>query len=192
MASTPRLPRPSPEELAAAQDRSIPDLIAPDLRVLFVGINPGLWSGAVGLHFGNPSNRLWPVLHAAGFTPRRFLPTDAPELLALGYGITNMVNRTTATAAEVSDDELRAGAPRLAATVARCRPRVVAFLGLGAYRVGLRRPRARVGPQDDPLEGARAWLLPNPSGLNAHYQMPDLVRLYGELRASLDPVGSDP
>jgi TDG/mug DNA glycosylase family protein len=181
----PTLPRPSAEELAAAQDQPVPDLVRPGLKVLFVGINPSLWSAVIGHHFGNPANRLWPVLHQAGFTPRRFLPTDAQELLDLGYGISNMVNRATATAAEVADDELRAGAPRLRTTVRTWQPRLVAFLGLQAYRVGFAQPKAKVGPQPEPIEGAGAWLLPNPSGLNAHYQVPDLVRLYGELRAAV-------
>jgi len=179
------MPRPAPAELAAAQDGTVADLVAPGLRVLFVGINPGLWSAVIGLHFGNPANRLWPTLHAAGFTPRRFLPSDAPELLALGYGVTNLVARATAGAAEIGDAELRAGAPALAAKVARHQPHTVAFLGLGAYRVGFARPKAAIGPQAEPVGGARAWLLPNPSGLNAHYQMPDLVRLYAELRRAL-------
>lgn len=189
MASRPRMPRPSPAELAAAQDGTVADLIAPGLRVLFVGINPGLWSAVIGHHFGNPANRLWPTLHAAGFTPRRFLPGDAPELLALGYGVTNLVQRATAGAAEIRDAELRAGAPALVAKVARHQPHTVAFLGLGAYRTGFDRPKATIGPQPEPLGGARAWLLPNPSGLNAHYQMPDLIGLYGDLRNALpDPT----
>jgi double-stranded uracil-DNA glycosylase len=186
MPSRQPLPRPSREELAAAVNRAIPDLIAPDLRVLFVGINPGLWSGAVGRHFGNPGNRIWPTLHQAGFTPRRFLPTDADELLALGHGITNIVNRTTATAAEVTRDELRAGASVLVNKIMQFRPRVVAFLGLQAYRFAFDQPKATVGPQPEPLGGARTWLLPNPSGLNAHYQLPDLVRLFRELRAAVE------
>ncbi|CAN5794495.1 G/U mismatch-specific DNA glycosylase [soil metagenome] len=179
--------RPSDEELAAARGKPVPDLVEPGLKVLFVGINPSLWSAAIGYHFGNSNNRLWPTLRAAGFTPRRFLPTDAPELLELGYGITNFVNRATATAAEIGDDELRGGAPELVARIARLRPRSVAFLGLTAYRTAFTRRRAAVGPQPEPVGGTPAWLLPNPSGLNAHYQLPDLARLYGQLRASLDP-----
>jgi double-stranded uracil-DNA glycosylase len=187
----PRLARPSAEELAAAYGRPVPDLIRPDLKVLFVGINPSLWSAVIGCHFGNPANRLWPTLHGAGFTPRRLLPTEAHELLALGYGISNMVNRATATAAEISDDELRAGAPVLLRTIQRYRPATVAFLGLSAFRVAFGRRRAAVGPQDAPLDGLRpgpaVWLLPNPSGLNAHYQLPELVRLFGELRSAAGP-----
>jgi TDG/mug DNA glycosylase family protein len=186
MAAPPPVRRPSREELAAAAGTTIPDLVAPGLKVLFVGINPGLWSGATGRHFGNPGNRLWRVLHEAGFTPRRLLPSDADELLALGYGITNLVARTTATAAEIGDDEIRAGVLPLVEKVGRLQPREVAFLGLSAYRVGFGRPKAAVGPQPEPLAGARVWLLPNTSGLNAHYQVPDLVRLYRALREAVE------
>jgi len=188
MPPPPRPRRPSDEQLSAAYGKPVGDLVEPGLKALFVGINPSLWSAVSGHHFGNPNNRLWPTLHAAGFTPRRFLPSDAPELLALGYGIVNFVNRATATAAEVGDDELRAAAPALVVKIGRLRPRAVAFLGLTAYRTAFGRPRAAVGPQPEPVAGAPAWLLPNPSGLNAHYQLPDLARLYGELRASLGPA----
>ncbi len=195
----PASPRPSSTELAAAQDATLPDLIRPGLRCLFVGINPGLWSAASGHHFGNPANRLWPTLHAAGFTPRRFLPADGDELLALGLGITNLVSRATATAAEISPAELRAGVPALTHLIERYRPAVVAFLAMTAYRVAFDRPKAVPGEQHEPsscseavghnsLAGARVWLLPNPSGLNASYQLPDLVRLYGQLHAALDAV----
>lgn len=154
--------------------------------MLFVGINPGLWSGATSRHFANPGNRLWTVLHRAGFTSRRLRPEEIDELLALGYGVTNLVARATATAAELAPEELRAGAAALVGKVTRLRPAVVAFLGLGAYRVGFARPKAQVGPQAESIAGARAWLLPNPSGLNAHYQVADLVRLYAELREAVD------
>ncbi|MDQ3537706.1 MAG: G/U mismatch-specific DNA glycosylase [Actinomycetota bacterium] len=184
----PASPRPSSTELAAAQDATLPDLIRPGLRCLFVGINPGLWSAASGHHFGNPANRLWPTLHAAGFTPRRFLPADGDELLALGLGITNLVSRATATAAEISPAELRAGVPALTHLIERYRPAVVAFLAMTAYRVAFDRPKAVPGERNERLAGARVWLLPNPSGLNASYQLPDLVRLYGQLHAALDAV----
>ena len=180
MSARPR--RPTPAELRAARGRTVPDLIAPRLRVLFVGINPGLYSGAVGHHFARPGNRFWKVLHAAGFTDRVVSPFDERLLLARGLGITNVVRRTTAAAAELSDDELVAGARRLEAKVARHRPRIVAFLGLQAYRIALDRPRARVGRQAERLGGAAVWVLPNPSGLNAHYQLPALARLFRRLR----------
>lgn len=178
--------KPSKQELAAAYDRAVPDLVAPGLRVLLVGINPSLWSGWSGYHFGRPSNRLWRTLFEAGLTPRLLAPEDVDELLAAGIGITNLVNRATARADELSDDEIRAGLPRLEATVARWSPRHVAVLGVTAYRTAFGRPRAGVGPQPERLGSARLWVLPNPSGLNAHYQQPDLTAVYGRLAAALD------
>ena len=174
--------RPTADELQAAAGRAIPDVIAPGLQVLFVGINPGLYSGATGRHFARPGNRFWPTLHGAGFTPRQLAPDEPEELLALGIGITNIVNRTTATAAELSRDELVAGAGRLRATVANFEPKVVAVLGVTAYRTAFERPHAAIGQQDERIGEAEAWVLPNPSGLNAHYQLPELVRLFTGFR----------
>jgi TDG/mug DNA glycosylase family protein len=177
-------PRPTADELRAATGRTVPDLIAPGLRVLFCGINPGLYSGATGHHFARPGNRFWPALHAAGFTPRRLQPWEKHELLALGYGITNLVERTTAAADELSAEELVAGAIVLAEKAAAYRPRTIAVLGVSAYRTAFRRPRAVVGPQAETLHGAGLWVLPNPSGLNAHYRPADLARVFAELRAA--------
>lgn len=174
--------RPTPAELRAAKNRSIPDLIARDLGVLFVGINPGLYSGATGRHFARPGNRFWPTLHGSGFTPRLMAPDETEELLALGIGITNVVNRTTATAAELSTEELRAGGERLRRTVETWRPRTVAVLGVTAFRAAFRDPRAGVGRQPEPIGEAPVWVLPNPSGLNAHYQLPQLIDLFREFR----------
>jgi double-stranded uracil-DNA glycosylase len=176
---------PAREELQAAYGREIPDLVAPDLRVLLVGINPSLWSGWSGVHFGRQSNRLWPTLHEAGLTPRRLVPEDTDELLDAGIGITNLVNRATARADELTDDEIRAGVPRLRETVRRWRPRNVAVLGVTAYRTAFGRRKATVGRQDETLEGARVWVLPNPSGLNAHYQQPGLTAEYAKLAADI-------
>jgi double-stranded uracil-DNA glycosylase len=176
---------PTREELQAAYGREIPDLVVPDLRVLLVGINPSLWSGWSGVHFGRPSNRLWPTLHEAGLTPRRLVPEDTDELLDAGIGITNLVNRATARADELTDDEIRAGVPRLRETVRRWRPRNVAVLGVTAYRTAFGRRKATVGRQDETLEGARVWVLPNPSGLNAHYQQPGLTAEYAKLAAAI-------
>jgi double-stranded uracil-DNA glycosylase len=175
----------TPAELAAADGRFVPDVLRPELRVLFCGINPGLWSAAVGHHFARPSNRFWKALHLGGLTPRLLAPDEESELLALGLGITNLVERATAGAAELGPSELRAGGARLAAKVAAARPRVVAVLGVGAYRTAFARPKAAVGPQPDPIGGAAAWLLPNPSGLNAQYQLPDLAEAFAELRGVL-------
>jgi TDG/mug DNA glycosylase family protein len=174
--------RPTPAELQAAAGRAIPDLVGPGLRVLFVGINPGLYSGATGYHFARPGNRFWPSLHGAGFTSRVLAPDEGDALLAAGIGITNLVNRTTATAAEVTVPELRAGAERLQATVETWRPQVVAILGVGAFRGAFDRRTVELGRQAEPLGEAEVWVLPNPSGLNAHYQLPRLIELFREVR----------
>jgi double-stranded uracil-DNA glycosylase len=178
--------RPTRERIAAAGGATVPDVVAPGLRVLFSGINPGLYSGAVGHHFARPGNRFWKALSASGFTPRLLSPFEEEELLGLGLGITNLVERATATADKLAPEELRAGARRLERKVRRLRPRVVAFLGLTAYRTAFGRPKAVMGPQPEPLGGARVWLLANPSGLNAHHQVPDLARAFGALRAEVD------
>ncbi|HEX9311793.1 MAG TPA: G/U mismatch-specific DNA glycosylase [Actinomycetota bacterium] len=177
--------RPSPTEVAAAEGRTVPDVIAPRLDVLFVGINPGLYSGAVGHHFARPGNRFWKALHGSGFTDRLLGPFEERELLRHGIGITNLVARATAGAADLSDRELRDGAAAVRRKVQRSRPRIVAILGVGAYRTAFGIPRAKVGPQPERLGKARVWVLPNPSGLNAHYQLPALVTEFVELRRAL-------
>jgi TDG/mug DNA glycosylase family protein len=177
--------RPTPADLVAATGRQVPDVLAPGLCVLFSGINPGRWSAAVGHHFAHPGNRFWKALHLAGLTDRLLAPDEEAELLRLGLGITNLVDRATATAADLTPEELRAGAKRLAAKVARARPAAVAILGVGAYRTAFVAPKATIGPQPDPIGGATAWVLPNPSGLNAHYQLPDLAEAFAALRRSL-------
>jgi TDG/mug DNA glycosylase family protein len=176
------LVRPSASDLEAARGRSIPDVLAPNLDVVFVGINPGLWSGAVGHHFARPGNRFWKALHGAGFTDRVLSPFEDASLPERGLGITNLVNRTTATAAELDDEELRDAARRLAERLRPHRPRIVAVLGIGAYRTGFGRPKAGIGPQVEQLGRARLWVLPNPSGLNAHYQLDALAERFRELR----------
>jgi TDG/mug DNA glycosylase family protein len=174
--------RPTPEEIAAAVGRPVPDVIAAGLRVLFCGINPGLYSGAVGHHFARPGNRFWKSLHAAGLTPRVLWPQEEHDLLPLGMGITNLVNRATAGAADLTLEELGQGGHRVRRKVLRYRPSFVAFLGVGAYRSAFGRPDAATGPQPERLGTAEVWLLPNPSGLNAHYQLPDLARVFADLR----------
>lgn len=174
--------KPTKEQVAAAHDREVPDLIAPGLSVLFSGINPSLYSAAVGHHFARPGNRFWPTLHASGWTPRLFSPFEGELVVELGLGITNVVDRATATAAEVSTEEFIAGGLQLEAKVQRFRPRIVAFLGITAYRSAFDRPRAAIGLQPETLGTTRLWVLPNPSGLNAHYQLTDLARLFDELR----------
>jgi TDG/mug DNA glycosylase family protein len=182
-ARTDELWRPTKDEIAAAHGRTVPDVIAPGLDVLFCGINPGLYSGAVRHHFARPGNRFWRTLHGAGFTDRVLSPFEEGRLLVEGLGITNLVERATGGADELSADELRAGARRLVRKIRRYGPTVVAFLGLSAYRVAFGRPAAAPGPQPEDLGGTGVWLLPNPSGLNAHYQLPDLVRAFRDLRA---------
>jgi double-stranded uracil-DNA glycosylase len=162
--------------------RRLPDVIAPGLRVLFCGINPGLYSTAIGHHFGRPGNRFWPVLHGAGFTDRVYSPYEDRALLAQGYGITNLCPRTTARAEELTADELARGARTLAAKVRRHQPLVLAILGVGAYRAAFACPRATLGLQPEGVGGVRVFVLPNPSGLNAHYGLPALVQHFGELR----------
>ena len=174
-----------PLDLAAARDRTIPDVLpAPGqpFRVLFCGINPGLYSAATGWHFARPGNRFWPALHLSGFTPRRLQPREQDQLPGYGLGITNLARRATAQAAELTDDELRDGAAVFQALIAAHRPRVVAIAGVTAYRTAFGRKRAAIGPQQERLGAARLWILPNPSGLNAHWTLPALAEAFGELR----------
>jgi TDG/mug DNA glycosylase family protein len=178
--STPR--KPTREELLAAVGRTMPDLLVPELRILFCGINPSLYSVVVGYHFARPGNRFWPTLHAAGLTKRQLAPSEQEQLLDLGCGITNVVDRATATAAELADAELTEGGRRLQAKVRRYRPRYLAMLGISAYRLAFARPEAQLGLQPETMGTTRLWVLPNPSGLNAHYQLKDLARLFRELR----------
>lgn len=156
-------------------------MIAPHLRVLFCGINPGLYTAAVGHHFARPGNRFWPALHASGFTDRLVSPFDERELLQRGYGITNVVMRATATADQLTPEELRAGGKRLTAKVRRYRPAFLAVLGVGAYRAAWELPKAVIGRQEEMIGETVVWVLPNPSGLNAHYQADALALMFGEL-----------
>jgi TDG/mug DNA glycosylase family protein len=157
--------------------------------VLFCGINPGLYSAATGHHFARPGNRFWPALHAAGFTPRLFHPSEKDALLERGYGLTNLVGRATASADELGPAEFVTGRARLARKVRQHRPRMVAFLGLGAYRHAFARPKAGFGAQPETFEGAKVWVLPSPSGLNASYQPVQLARMFGELRRAAEKAG---
>ncbi|WP_253840258.1 G/U mismatch-specific DNA glycosylase [Actinokineospora globicatena] len=179
------MPRPTRAELVAARDRTVPDVIGAGLAVLFCGINPSLYSGATGHHFARPGNRFWPALHLSGFTPRLLDPGEQDLLPTYGLGVTNLVARATARADELSDDELTLGGDRLRRLVAEYEPRVVAVVGITAYRVAFAAPKAVIGPQAELFESVRVWVLPNPSGLNAHYQLPDLAAEFGQLRDSL-------
>lgn len=175
-------PRPTPAAVQSARGRTVPDVIAPGLKVLFVGINPSLYSAAVGRHFARPGNRFWPVLHGAGFTARRLSAEQQDALLDDGYGISNIVAEATASAAELTAQQLAAGGRKLIEKIERYRPACVAILGLDAYRRAFSEKIRQPGAQARTLGGAALWVLPNPSGLNAHYQLDALVRLYAELR----------
>jgi TDG/mug DNA glycosylase family protein len=173
--------------------KPLPDVLGPDLRVLFSGINPGMASFERGHHYARPGNRFWRALHESGFTPRLLRADEDGELPRYGIGLTNVAERPTRAAAELTDDELRAGAAALDRLARERQPGVVAVVGLGAYRTGFGRPQARVGLQDgDTIGGRPAWVLPNPSGLNAHYQMPALAREFSALRAYADALRSRP
>lgn len=186
----PKPARPTRADLEAAVRQTVPDVIAPGLSVLFCGINPGLYSAATGHHFARPGNRFWPTLHQAGFTPRLLTPAEEKQLLELGLGITNLVRRATATADQVTSEELVAGRLRLEKKVRRYQPRFVAVVGIGAFRTAFAQPKALLGPQSQPLAGANLWVLPNPSGLNAHYRIDDFARLFRELRHAAMPAPS--
>lgn len=192
MTGLPGPPRPTRAELLGAAGNTVSDVIGPDLRVLFCGINPSLYAGATGHHFSRPGNRFWPTLHAAGFTGVRLHPAEGQKLLGFGYGMTNLVERATAGADELSAAELVVGREKLAAKVRRYRPQIVAVLGVGAYRTAFSQPGAVVGPQAARLGGAQLWVLPNPSGLNAHYPPTRLASVYRELRLALSPDADAP
>jgi TDG/mug DNA glycosylase family protein len=176
--------KPTKQQLIEAVGKTVPDVIAPNLRVLFCGINPGLYTAAVGHHFARPGNRFWPALYHSGFTERLLSPFEERELLKSGLGVSNVVAHATASEAGLTRDDFIGGGRVLAAKVKRYRPRIVAILGVGAYRKAFGRPKAQVGEQVERIHSARVWVLPNPSGLNANYQLVDLVRLFRELHGA--------
>jgi TDG/mug DNA glycosylase family protein len=176
--------KPTSADLEAARERVIPDVVAPGLSVLFSGINPGLWSAATGFHFARPGNRFWPTLHRSGFTPRQLRPEEQWTLLDLGLGITNVASRATARADELTPDELVEGGEALRDKVRRFRPTWLAVVGIGAYRTGFGRPGAAVGPQEESIGDTRVWVLPNPSGLNAHWPAAALAEEFARLRSA--------
>jgi TDG/mug DNA glycosylase family protein len=178
--------KPTKQQLIEAAGKTLPDVIAPNLKVLFCGINPGLYTAAVGHHFARPGNRFWPALHRAGFTARLISPFDEHDLLALGVGISNVVPHATASAAELKKTDFEKGGRLLTKKIKRFRPRIVAILGVGAYRQAFGRPKATVGEQPERIHSARVWVLPNPSGLNANYQLPELVKLFRKLRRAAE------
>ena len=177
---------PTPAEVAAAGGRTIPDLVGPGLRVLFSGINPSLYSAATGHHFARPGNRFWPALHRSGFTGRLLHPSEQLTLPAAGLGITNVVARATARADELAPAELVEGGATLTALVEKWRPRYLAVLGVTAYRTAFARRKAAIGPQPERLAGVPVWVLPNPSGLNAAWQIDRLAEEFARLRVRAD------
>ncbi len=170
--------------MEAARDRLVPDVVADGLAVLFCGINPGLMTAATGHHFARPGNRFWPVLHLSGFTPRLMKPSEQGELLSYGLGITNVVARATARADELSAEEYRAGGQLLASKLTGWKPRWLAVLGVTAYRAAFDDKKAQVGPQERTFGDTRVWVLPNPSGLNAHWTAATMAEEFGRLRAA--------
>jgi double-stranded uracil-DNA glycosylase len=183
----PTAKRPTPAELVAARGKTLPDVIAPGLKLLFVGINPSLYSAAIGHHFGRPGNRFWPALHGGRFTEHLLDPSEDRSLLERGYGITNLVAAATARADELTEEEILAGGKELLRKVIRYRPALLAFLGVSTYRTAFGQPRAKIGFQADFMIGdACVWVLPSPSGLNAHYHLTELSRLFGELRKAVN------
>ena len=187
-----RQKKPTVKEVQSAHGKCLRDILAPDLDVLFCGINPGLYSAAVGYHFARPGNRFWAALHASGFTENLLEPHEQNEMLRYGCGLTNLVARATSVAAALSTEELRHGRGLLQRKVRRYAPGYVAVLGKGAYQKAFRRPKAEFGPQQEELAGARLWLLPNPSGLNAYYQPPELAEFFRELREAARSQGKHP
>lgn len=168
--------------------QDVPDVIGPDLDVLFCGINPGLLSGASGQHFARPGNRFWKVLHQSGFTDRQLQPSEQHQLLDYRLGITNIVDRTTRAAADVTREELVRGAANLERKAARWKPKSIAICGVLAYRRAFGRPRAVIGPQPERFGATAIWVLPNPSGLQARYQLPEMVEMFQELKQSAGPA----
>jgi len=178
--------KPTKEDLRDARSRTTEDLIDDDLKVLFCGINPGIWSGATGFHFAKPGNRFWKALHFGGFTDRVLHPSEEHELLENGYGITSFCKRTTARADELTTEEYVEGGKNVVKKIERYKPQFLAVLGIGAFRTAFNQPKAKLGLQAEKIGGAKVWLLPNPSGLNAHYQLNDLTKLFGELRREIE------
>jgi TDG/mug DNA glycosylase family protein len=178
--------KPTKEDLREATNRTTEDLIDYNLKVLFCGINPGIWSGATGFHFAKPGNRFWKTLHLAGFTDRVLHPSEEHELLENGCGITSFCKRTTARADELTTEEYVEGGKLLVKKIGKFKPQTLAVLGIGAYRTAFGEPKAKLGLQSGKIGKTKIWLLPNPSGLNAHYQLNDLAKLFGELKQAIE------
>jgi double-stranded uracil-DNA glycosylase len=180
---------PSKEELQAAAGRTVSDIIAPGLDVLFCGINPGLYTAWSGHHFARPGNRFWPALYRGGFTPRLLAPSEERELLQYGCGITNLVPRASVAASELSSEELRHGGAQLARKLKRFRPAVLAMLGIGAFQTAFHQRNVRLGQQAERMGDTIVWVLPNPSGLNANYTPAAFAELFSELKRAVEATG---
>ncbi|WP_347156784.1 G/U mismatch-specific DNA glycosylase [Pontibacter chitinilyticus] len=178
--------KPTNADLAAAENQTVPDIIAPELNVLFCGINPSVYTAAVGHNFARPGNRFWPTLYQAGFTPHLFLPHEDKALLTYGYGITNVVARATVSADQLTGEEIKEGGKHLKAKVLEYKPLVLAVLGVTVYRKAFGYKQAAIGLQEHVIGNTRIWLLPNPSGLNAHYTPTAMATVYQQLRLYLD------
>jgi TDG/mug DNA glycosylase family protein len=183
--------KPKPADLEAAKKRRVPDVIASGLDVLFCGINPGLYTAWIGHHFGRPGNRFWPAMHAGGFTPILLPPYDEKRLLEWNLGITNMVARPTNLAAELTDGELLAGRTIIEQKVDRYQPHWLAMLGVTSFRIAFNQPKAMLGRQSLRLGRTNIWVLPNPSGLNAHHTPTRLAELFREFYHQVYPDKSD-
>ncbi len=177
----PSIYKPTKAEVQSAYNTTLPDIIAPNLNILFSGINPSLYSAAVGHHFARPGNRFWKAIHLAGFTDRLLSPFEDQSLLDRGFGLTNLAERATARADELTAEDLSIGHQNLAAKIEQYQPKYLAVLGVSAYRTAFKQPKAQMGLQKEPLLNTEIWVLPNPSGLNAHYQLKDLAEVYQAL-----------
>jgi TDG/mug DNA glycosylase family protein len=180
--------KPTRAELQALTGKIIPDWIAPNLRILLVGINPSLYTAYTGYPFAFPGNRFWPTLYNSGLTDRLFAPSEVALLVARGIGITGLARRATATADELTKEELIEGGQQLIAKIEQNRPRAVGVLGISAYRTAFNRPKAQMGRQSETLGGVPLWLLPNPSGLNAHYNLERLAQVFREFRLEVEAL----
>ncbi|NTU46515.1 G/U mismatch-specific DNA glycosylase [Candidatus Roizmanbacteria bacterium] len=177
---------PTKKELEACANKTVEDVIKSDLTILFVGINPGLYTAYTGFHYARPGNRFWPTLYGAGFTDRLLKPSESSEMLRLGYGLTNVVSRASTSASEISKEGYQAGGKILIEKIEKYHPKWVAFVGIQAYRAAFSKPKATIGMQNELLGGAHVWLLPSPSGLNAHYKPSDFVRIFQEFRLAVE------
>lgn len=178
--------RPTKQDLLAAANKTVPDIIGTNLKILFCGINPGLYTAAIGHHFGKPGNRFWQALYLTGFTPRLYSPFEDQKLLNLGFGITNLVSRSTATAAEISNQEFKTGGEILVDKIKKYQPLYTAFVGIGAYKLAFSKDKVKVGHQAGKIENTNVWVLPNTSGLNVNHRLTDFVELFNQLKKAAD------